>query len=41
LAQRRVGVGARVDEEQLADAGIGDEAFLAVEDPFVAVALRA
>ena len=35
------GIGARVDEEQLADAGVGDEALLAVEDPFVAVALRA
>ena len=40
LPQRGVRIGARVDEEQLADAGIGDEAFLAVEDPVVAVALR-
>ena len=41
LLERRVRVGARVDEEQLADAGVGDEAFLAVEDPVVAVALGA
>ena len=34
-------IGARVDEEQLADRRVGDEAFLAVEDPFVAMALGA
>ena len=40
LPKRRIRIGARIDEEQLADAGIGDEALLAIEDPFVAVALR-
>ena len=40
LPQRRVRVSARVNKKQLADAGIGDEAFLAVEDPVVAVAFR-
>src|SRR5262245_8878218 len=40
LPQRRIGVSACVDEEELAHARIGDEALLAVEEPFVAVALR-
>src|SRR5215468_8238937 len=41
LAQRDIGIGAHVEEEQLSHAAVGDEAFLAVEDPFVAVALAA
>ena len=41
LAERGVGIGARVDEEQLADRGVGDEAFFAVQDPFVALAFGA
>jgi len=39
--QRRVRAVRAVDERTaFADAGVGDEAFLAIEDPFVAVAFR-
>ncbi len=41
LSGRHAGVGARVDEEQLADRRVGDERLLAVEDPFIALALGA
>ena len=39
LLERHARIGARVDEEQLADRRVGDEGLLAVEDPFVAVTL--
>ena len=41
LLGRHGRIGARVDEEQLADRRVGDEGLLAVEDPFVALALGA
>ena len=40
FAQGDVGVGARVDEKELPDGRVGDEAFLAVQDPLVAFAFR-